>query len=93
MAFALRTSEIRYFFNNPVAEKVREEGRVEGREEGRLEDRAEMTLRILEWRAVPVPDAVREKVLGSSDLDQLEVWAHRGVTAERAEDLFAGGGA
>ncbi|MFE7433172.1 hypothetical protein ACIPH4_08145 [Streptomyces tendae] len=90
-------SEIRYFFNSPVAEKVREEGRVEGREEGReegrLEDRAAMTLRILEWRSIPVPDAVRERVLGCSDLDQLEVWAHRAVTAERAEDLFAGGGA
>lgn len=90
-------SEIRYFFNSPVAEKVREEGRVEGREEGReegmVEDRAGMTLRILEWRAIPVPDAVREKVLACSDLDQLEDWAQRALTAERAEDLFAVDGA
>ncbi|MFI0039698.1 hypothetical protein ACH4NS_29945 [Streptomyces mutabilis] len=83
-------SEIRYFFNNPVAEKVREEGRVEGREEGRVEDRAEMTLRILEWRDVPVTDAVRERVLACSDLNQLEAWARRAMTAERAEDLFSG---
>ncbi|WP_374225252.1 hypothetical protein [Streptomyces sp. AC602_WCS936] len=79
-------SEIRYFFSNPVAEKVREEGRVEGR----VEDRAEMTLRILEWRDTPVPDAVRERVLACSDLDQLEDWARRAMTAERAEDLFSG---
>ncbi|OKI88459.1 hypothetical protein AMK11_09895 [Streptomyces sp. CB02414] len=83
-------SEIRYFFSNPVAEKVREEGRVEGREAGRVADRAEMTLRILEWRDIPVPDAVRERVLACSDLDQLEVWAQRAVTAERAEELFSG---
>lgn len=82
-------SEIRYFFNNPVAEKVREEGRVEGREEGRVEDRAEMTLRILEWRDVPVSDAVRERVLACSDLNLLEVWARRAMTAERAEDLLS----
>ncbi|MFE7727965.1 hypothetical protein ACFYO6_23350 [Streptomyces anthocyanicus] len=86
-------SEIRYFFNSPVAEKVREEGRVEGREEGMVEDRAGMTIRILEWRAIPVPDAVREKVLACSDLDQLEDWAQRALTAERAEDLFAVDGA
>ncbi len=52
-----------------------------------------MTLRILEWRAIPVPDAVREKVLACSDLDQLEDWAQRALTAERAEDLFAVDGA
>lgn len=79
-------SETRYFFNNPVAEKVREEGR----EEGRLEDRAGMTLRILEWRAIPVSEAVRERVLACSDLEQLEVWARRALTAERAEELFWG---
>ncbi|MFE0807761.1 hypothetical protein ACFW34_09765 [Streptomyces sp. NPDC058848] len=54
-------SETRYFFSNPVAEKVREEGWVEGREEGRV-----------------------------ADMDQLEVWAQRAVTAERAEELFSG---
>ncbi|MFD7765399.1 hypothetical protein [Streptomyces sp. NPDC059787] len=77
---------IHYFFRHPVAEQVREEGR----EEGRVEDRAAMTLRILEWRGVPVPDAVRERVQACADLDQLELWAQRAVHATRAEDLFSG---
>ncbi|MFD7057976.1 hypothetical protein [Streptomyces sp. NPDC059906] len=89
-------SEIRYFFNNPVAEKVREEGRVEGRvegrEEGRAEDRSEITLEILEWRGVPVSGAVRERVLACTDLNQLKVWSQRAVHVTRAEDLFSGGG-
>ncbi|WP_055630389.1 hypothetical protein [Streptomyces hirsutus] len=75
---------IHYFFRHPVAEQVREEGR----EEGRLEDRAEMTLRILEWRGISVPDEVREQVLACTDLEQLEVWARRAVHAEAAEELL-----
>ncbi|MFI1421010.1 hypothetical protein ACH4VX_24140 [Streptomyces sp. NPDC020731] len=73
---------IHYFFRHPVAEQVREEGRVE--------KSAEMTLRILEWRDIQVPDAVRERVQACTDLDQLELWAQRAVHATRAEDLFSG---
>ncbi|RSN48798.1 hypothetical protein DMH12_25930 [Streptomyces sp. WAC 04229] len=78
--------EIRYFFDNSVALQVREEGRVEGRIEGR----ALMVLRILEWREIPVCFALRERVLDCYDLDQLEVWARRALTVERAEDMFSG---
>jgi hypothetical protein len=75
-------SEIRYFFDNPVAEKVREEGRVE--------DRSEITLEILEWRGIPVTGAVRERVLACTDLEQLKVWSQRAVHVMCAEDLFSG---
>ncbi|MFI6490640.1 hypothetical protein [Streptomyces sp. NPDC050564] len=76
---------IQYFWRHPLAEQVREQGR----EEGRVKDRAEMTLRILEWRGLPVPDPVRERVEACSDLVQLESWAQRAVHAAKAEDLFA----
>lgn len=79
-------SEIRYFFNNPVAEKVREEGR----EEGRAGDRSEITLQILEWRGIPVSSAVRERVLACTDLEQLKIWSQRAIQVARAEDLFSG---
>ncbi|WP_443063645.1 hypothetical protein [Streptomyces sp. NBC_00663] len=72
---------VNYFFRHEVAEKVREQGRIE--------DRAEMTLHILEWRGIAVPDSVRDRVEACSDLDQLEVWAQRAVHASQAEDLFA----
>ncbi|WP_435811733.1 hypothetical protein [Streptomyces parvulus] len=78
--------EIRYFFDNPVALQVREEGRVEGR----IEAGALMVLRILEWREIPVCFALRERVLDCYDLDQLEVWARRALTVERAEGIFSG---
>ncbi|MFF9125793.1 hypothetical protein ACF09J_21220 [Streptomyces sp. NPDC014889] len=75
---------IHYFFRHPVAEQVREEGRVE--------ESVEMTLRILEWRGVPVPEAVRERVLACTDREQLRTWAQRAVHAASAEDLFVEGG-
>ena len=75
---------MQYFWRHPLAQQVREEGR----EEGRIEDRAEMTLNILRWRGIEVPDAVRVRVESCSDLDQLQTWAKRAVLATNAEDLF-----
>ncbi|MBV2356499.1 hypothetical protein KUM39_19305 [Streptomyces sp. J2-1] len=81
---------IQYFWRHPLAEQVRAEGREQGVELGRIGDRREMTLRILQWRDIPVPDSVRERVEACADLDQLEVWARRAVHAREAADLFAG---
>lgn len=81
-------SEIRYFFNNPVVEKVREEGR----EEGRVEARSEIALETLEWRGISVSDAVRERVLSFADPEQLKTWSQQAVQVTRAGDLFAGEG-
>ncbi|MET9835456.1 hypothetical protein ABZ078_40660 [Streptomyces sp. NPDC006385] len=79
---------VNYFFKNPVAEKVRDEGREEGIELGMEQERVAMVLRILEWRGVPVSTSVRRRVEGCTDLGQLEVWAQRAVHATAAEDLF-----
>ncbi|MES9519994.1 hypothetical protein [Streptomyces capoamus] len=83
---------IQYFWRHPLAEQVREEGREQGLqqglEQGRAQARAEMAVRILEWRGIPVPDAVRERVLACTDLGRLEVWAQRAVHAAEATELF-----
>ncbi len=84
---------IQYFWRHPLAEQVRAEGREEGieqgLEQGRIQDRQEMILRILEWRGIPVPDSVRERVVACTDLAQLEVWAQRAVGATNGAELFA----
>ncbi|MEU1120005.1 MULTISPECIES: hypothetical protein [unclassified Streptomyces] len=77
----------KYFFDHPFAVKEREEGR----EEGRAQDRAEMVLKILSWRGIDVPPAVRAQVTACTDLDQLAVWAERAVHAAGADDLFHDG--
>lgn len=83
---------IQYFWRHPLAEQVREEGREqgfeEGREQGRAQAKAEMVLRVLEWRGIPVPEHVSERVTLCDDPAQLELWAQRAVRATYAEDLF-----
>lgn len=77
-------ANIQYFWRHPLAEQVREEGR----EEGRVEAKAETVLQILQWRGIPVSDAVRERVKACADLDRLEVWAQRAMNAADAAELF-----
>ncbi|MEU6576254.1 hypothetical protein [Streptomyces sp. NPDC046805] len=79
---------VNYFFQNPVADQLRDEGRTEGRVEGRVEDRIEMTLRILELRGVPVSDSVRLRVQACSDLELLKGLSERAVHVACAEELF-----
>ncbi|HEY0813631.1 MAG TPA: hypothetical protein VGE11_10155, partial [Pseudonocardia sp.] len=49
--------------------------------EGVAEATAEAVLQVLAARGLPVPDAVRERVLGCTDVDQLNEWLVRAVTA------------
>ncbi|MFE1288541.1 hypothetical protein [Streptomyces sp. NPDC058751] len=76
---------VNYFFQNPVADQLRDEGRVEGR----IEDRIEMILRILELRGIEVSDSTRLRVQACSDLEQLKVWSERAVHVTDPADLFA----
>lgn len=78
---------IQYFWRHPLAEQVREEGR----EQGRTQAKAEMVLRVLERRGIPVPEHVAERVSSCEDAAQLELWAQRAVRAPHAEDLFVEG--
>ncbi|MFF1405462.1 hypothetical protein [Streptomyces sp. NPDC058294] len=80
---------IQYFWRHPLAEQVREEGREQGLEQGHIEARRQMVLRILEWRGIPAPGPVRERVNACTDLDQLEAWVEGAVETTDAADLFA----
>ncbi|MFJ4693936.1 hypothetical protein [Streptomyces sp. NPDC088766] len=81
---------IQYFWRHPLAEEVRGQGREEGVELGRIQDRAEMTLNILRWRGIDVPDDVRARVQACTDLARLTTWSQRAVHATTAADLFTG---
>lgn len=60
----------------------------QGRAEGRAEGEARMLLRVLAARGFVLPDAIRERVVGCSDLAQLEAWADRAVTAKSVPEIF-----
>ncbi|MGW0970889.1 hypothetical protein [Streptomyces sp. NPDC002516] len=71
---------VNYFFQNPVAEQLRDEGRIE--------DRIEMILRILELRGIEVSESTRLRVRACSDLEQLKIWSERAVHVTDPADLF-----
>ena len=54
----------------------------------RAEGKAADVLTVLDARGVEVPDDVRTRITECSDLDQLDRWLRRAVTAGSAGDLF-----
>ncbi|WP_437296225.1 hypothetical protein [Sorangium sp. So ce426] len=60
-----------------------------GRQEGSLEAKAQAVLAVLEARGLEVPAEVRERVLASTDLDELDRWIRRAATIGDARELLA----
>jgi predicted transposase/invertase (TIGR01784 family) len=72
-----------------VAQQWLAQGEARGRAEGEARGRAEAVLAVLEARGLPVSDRQRARVLGCTDLEQLERWVRRAVTVKAAAELFA----
>jgi hypothetical protein len=68
------------FYKSDLSEEIRDEGRAEGR--------AEDVLHILKVRGMDIPEAVRERVTGCTDLEILRHWLERAVTVPTAEEIF-----
>ncbi|WP_304453454.1 hypothetical protein [Nocardiopsis sp. YSL2] len=66
----------------------REVGREEGREEGRLLATHDALLRLLERRGIPVSEHERSRINACDDLDQLDTWFDRAITATSTAELF-----
>lgn len=58
-----------------------------GRAQGKAEGKAEDVLAILAARGLPIPDVVRARVLGCSDLATLDAWIRRAVVVPTATEL------
>ncbi|MBT3167161.1 hypothetical protein HTV80_29310 [Streptomyces sp. Vc74B-19] len=65
-----------------------EEKYLEGRSEGKAEGKSEAILRALKVRGLTVPDDVRKRITGCTDLDTLATWFDRSLTVSEAEGLF-----
>jgi hypothetical protein len=46
-------------------------------------------LTVLATRGLTVPEAVRERIVGCTDLSQLETWLCRAVTFDTAADVLS----
>ncbi|WP_437576659.1 hypothetical protein [Sorangium sp. So ce887] len=60
-----------------------------GRQEGLLEAKAHDVLAVLEARGLEVPAEVRERVLASTDLAELDRWVRRVAVVSDARELLA----
>lgn len=65
------------------------EGRSEGRSEGRVEELVDKTLRLLDAREIAVPAPARERIRSCTDLETLDRWFDRAITAADVSEVFA----
>ena len=59
----------------------------EGEAQGEARGEAKAVLAFLDARGIAVPDDVRARIAGCTDLDQLDVWIRRAATAHKIQDL------
>lgn len=57
--------------------------------EGRAEGEANAVLEVLDVRGIDVPEDLRARVIGCTDMNQLRIWLRRAVTAESIDEVFA----
>jgi hypothetical protein len=60
----------------------------QGEARGEARGEAKAVLAFLDARGIEVPDEFRERIVGCTDLDQLDTWVRRAATADKIHDLF-----
>ncbi|MEN8653915.1 hypothetical protein ABCR94_25745 [Streptomyces sp. 21So2-11] len=65
-----------------------EETYLRGVASGEARGRVKAILRLLNHRSIPVPEALAQRITDCTDLDTLDRWLDRAVTADAAEELF-----
>lgn len=65
-----------------------EKGRAEGLREGTLKAKVHAVLAVLEARRLEVPAKVRERVLASTDIGELDRWIRRAAVVRDARELL-----
>ena len=77
-----------YRYKSDFARRHFDRGRAEGEARGRAEGESKAVLAILDAREVEVPDKTRAEITDCTDVDQLEVWIRRAITADKIDELF-----
>jgi hypothetical protein len=81
-----------YEFQSDFAKKHQAKGRAEGEATGRAageaKGRAEALLAVLQARGLQVSDEVRGRVLGCTDVAQLDAWVRKAVSVTSVDELF-----
>ena len=67
------------------------EGQAKGLAEGQAKGLVEAVLRILSARGVSVGEAIRQRIVGCTDVKTLEQWLDRALTVTNASDIMVDG--
>lgn len=81
-----------YEYQSEFARSYVAKGRQEGRLEGLLEAKAQGVLAVFEARGLEVPADIRERVLASKDVAELDRWIRRAAVVSDARELLATNG-
>ncbi|AUX29076.1 hypothetical protein SOCE836_011620 [Sorangium cellulosum] len=77
-----------YEYQSEFARSYVAKGRQEGRLEGLLEAKAQGVLAVFEARGLEVPADIRERVLASKDVAELDRWIRRAAVVTDARELL-----
>ncbi|MFJ4652846.1 hypothetical protein ACIP5Y_16405 [Nocardia sp. NPDC088792] len=74
-----------YEYKSEFARRYYSRGKAEGEAEGEVK----ALLRVLERRGFVISEKLGSRIAECRDLDQIDVWIDRAVTASRIEEIFA----
>ncbi|HKT01769.1 MAG TPA: hypothetical protein VJT31_19765 [Rugosimonospora sp.] len=77
-------------YQSEFARRYYDQGEAAGEARGRVDGELMALFRVLETRGIEVSEQIRDRIVGCTDLKQLETWIGRAVTADKIEDLGDG---
>lgn len=77
-----------YEYQSNFARRYYTEGEAQGEARGRAEGEVRALLAILRARGIPVPEDIHIRITACTDLDQLDTWVHRAITATTIHDIL-----
>jgi len=78
-----------YEYQSDFARRYFSQGKAAGEAKGKAAGEAKAVLAVLDARGIDVPARARARIAECSDIDQLDAWVRRAVTADSVHDLFA----
>lgn len=77
-----------YEWQSDFARKHIAEGEARGEAKGKAEGKAEAVLDLLKLRGLTVDDESRQRIVGCTDLKQVEIWFARAAFAQTLDEVF-----
>ncbi|WP_431964839.1 hypothetical protein [Nocardia sp. bgisy134] len=77
-----------YVYESEFARRYFADGEKAGIRQGKRDAIRDSVFVVLNVRAIPVPDDVRDRISACAETEQLSAWLRRAAVVEDADDLF-----